>query len=561
MNETDAKQIFNNAQKNFTDKKFSIARDLWLQILNFYPKNLSVLRNVALTYFYEKKLPSAEEFLKKIISINLSDPNALTMLILILEEQDKISEAKKLIQLGLDKNILDNHWKLKMKTMLPIIKLNKDEVKNSRQDVERNIDNILNDKIEYKFDLDKHLIKPLQFSLSYDQFDNLEINKKCVNFFKKIYPQLNKVYKIENISSDKIRIGFISEYFTDHTIGKLFKGIILKLDKKKFEVIVFHTEKTKEGKILNELKDAEKNNFIKNKFLPSSFTDKQKIILNQKLDILFYPEIGLSLQLYYLSFIKLATIQITSWGHPETTNNPAMDYFLSSKLIEAKDSQKNFSEKLLYLDYLPMYYYTPSVKKTIDKKQLSKNNIYSCPQTLQKIHPDFDLIVGEILEKDQQALIYFIKDHYNVLYKKLLERFKQNKKIDLERVKFLDGLNWEQYINHCGEASVLLDPIYFSAGNSFYESVFYGTPTITMPTKYTKSRLVLGAYNQIDISDLDFKPIASSSDEYVMKALEISNDKNLYDLKQNIQSKAKKNLYENDAAILNIEKVFENIIN
>ena len=183
MNETDAKEIFNNAQKNFTDKKFSIARDLWLQILNFYPKNLSVLRNVALTYFYEKKLPSAEEFLKKIISINLSDPNALTMLILILEEQDKISEAKKLIQLGLDKNILDNHWKLKMKTMLPIIKLNKDEVKNSRQNVERNIDNILNDKIEYKFDLDKHLIKPLQFGLSYDQFDNLEINKKCVNFF------------------------------------------------------------------------------------------------------------------------------------------------------------------------------------------------------------------------------------------------------------------------------------------------------------------------------------------------------------------------------------------
>ena len=64
---------------------------------------------------------------------------------------------------------------------------------------------------------------------------------------------------------------------TDHTIGKLFKGIILKLDKNKFEVIVFHTEKTKKGIILNQLKDAEKNGIIKNYFLPGNFNEKQKI--------------------------------------------------------------------------------------------------------------------------------------------------------------------------------------------------------------------------------------------------------------------------------------------
>ena len=106
------------------------------------------------------------------------------------------------------------------------------------------------------------------------------------------------------------------------------------------------------------MKKGEKNNLIKNYFLPKNFSEKQKIILNEKLDILFYPEIGLSLQLYYLSFIRLAKIQMTSWGHPETTSNSSIDYFLTSKLIEEKNSQKNFSERLLYLDYLPMYYYT-----------------------------------------------------------------------------------------------------------------------------------------------------------------------------------------------------------
>ena len=207
-----------------------------------------------------------------------------------------------------------------------------------------------------------------------------------------------------------------------------------------------------------------------------------------------------------------------------------------------------------------MYYYTPLVKNKINKTELSQNNIYSCPQTLQKLHPEFDSIIGEILDKDKKGIIYFIKDANNALYKKIVERFKKNKKIDLDRVKFLDGLNWEEYINLCGRSSVLLDPIYYGAGNSFYESVFYGTPTITMPTQYTKTRLVLGAYKQIDISNLDFNPIAKSKDEYVMKAVEICNNKNLYDLKQNIQLRSKKNLYEKEEVIPNFEEVFEKIV-
>jgi predicted O-linked N-acetylglucosamine transferase (SPINDLY family) len=52
---------------------------------------------------------------------------------------------------------------------------------------------------------------------------------------------------IKNAPSSKIKLGFISEYLTDHTIGKLFKGIILKIDKKKFEVFVFTQNRQKKG--------------------------------------------------------------------------------------------------------------------------------------------------------------------------------------------------------------------------------------------------------------------------------------------------------------------------
>ena len=167
------------------------------------------------------------------------------------------------------------------------------------------------------------------------------------------------------------------------------------------------------------------------------------------------------------------------------------------------------------------------------------------------------MVIGKILKEDKKGILYFIKDLKNTYYKKLLNRFKKNKDIDIERVRFLDGLNWESYINHCGQASVLLDPLYFGAGNSFYESMFYGTPTVTKPTNYTKSRLVLGAYKQMELKDA---PIVNTLEEYVDAAIKIANDKNLYDLKNYYNSKAKEKLFEYKLSIPDLEKIFTNIV-
>jgi len=558
VQEAEAKKKFEIAQKSFDNKSYKKAQEIWSEIINYYPKNLSVLRNLSLAFYYDNNLEQAEIILKRIILINKKEPNALTMLILILEDQDKIDEAKKYIDIGLSEKLLNEHWKIKKILILPTIFKDLKDIDDSRTKLKKNIDEILSSDEKISLDIDTQLIKPVQFDLSYNQYDNLEINKKCINFYRKIYPQLNKINSLKKTTNSKISIGFVSEYLTDHTIGKLFKGIILNLDKNKFDIKIFHTTKTKKGKIYQELIDSEKIGQIKNYTLPVKFGDKQKVISNENLDILFYPEIGLSLELYYLSFIKLASYQVTSWGHPETTGNNTVNYFLTSKLIEDFGSEKNFSENLLYADYLPMYYYTPNVNNILKKEELSKNNIYSCPQTLFKIHPDFDLILGKILEEDKKAKLYFIKDLNKTYYKKLLNRFRKNKKIDLNRIEFIEGLSWENYINHCGQASVLLDPLYFGAGNSFYESMFYGTPTVTKPTKYTKSRLVLGAYNQMEMKEA---PIVESIDDYVKKAVEIANYKNLYELKNNYIEKAKIKLYENKKIISNLEKIFTKIVN
>ena len=131
------------------------------------------------------------------------------------------------------------------------------------------------------------------------------------------------------------------------------------MDVSKFEVCVFHSENTKKSQIFEEFLYAEINLNIKNIILPKKFNKKLELIDKENLDIAFFPEIGMSTEFYFLSFVRLAKTQITSWGHPITTANESIDYFLSSKLLETDKAQKRFSEKLILFDYLPMFFYKP----------------------------------------------------------------------------------------------------------------------------------------------------------------------------------------------------------
>ena len=258
--------------------------------------------------------------------------------------------------------------------------------------------------------------------------------------------------------------------------------------------------------------------------------------------------------------MRLAKYQLTSWGHPETTVNPNIDFFLSSKLLEKNlnESQKHYSEKLLLCEYLPMFYSKPKIKKIKDS-EIQSNNIYSCPQTLFKLHPDFDEIILKIIKNDKKANIFFIKGKEFLLAEKIYTRLSKKIVNEMDRIHFIDSLTNEEYINHCGRASVLLDPLYFGAGNSFHESMFYGTPTITMPNQFLRSRIVDGAYKQMKI---DNPPVVESIDDYVSTAIDFANTKPkiLLERKKYYAECAEKFLFKNNEALKSFQNILINIV-
>ena len=357
-----AKKNFEEGIKFFQKKDFKQAQLYFEKTLEAAPNSSPTLENLSKSYLETGDYEKAEKILKYFISLNKEDDQiAYKLLYEIYSTLNKYDELKNLTKTAINKNKFDNEFQLKSRLFYPNFFNSLEEIDQIRKNFTDEVEKLIQNEKVPNLDLSEKLFKPPNFELSYDGYDNLEINKKLIKLYNKIYPGLESIGEYSFSKNEKIKIGFISEFFSDHTIAKLFKGIIYKLNKENFEVYVFHSNKTLPGKIFNEINESVVSYNYENIILPKDFHEKIKTIRDKNLDLLLYPDIHMSTNLYYLTLLRLAKFQITSWGHPETTGNNKIDFFLSSKLLETEGYQNNFSENVLLSNYLPMYFYKPKI--------------------------------------------------------------------------------------------------------------------------------------------------------------------------------------------------------
>jgi len=550
-----SQSLFKEGVENLRNRNFDKAENCFEELKKIHPTNKDVLNNLLISCFQNKKFEKSEKIFQNMLDLGLKDKNLIEFLLLILKQQDKIEKVIEII--SKEKKIINKKFQLLEKFERPAIPMSKCEINIIRKNTLEKVNQAITDN-DLQLTIDDQYLDPPMFYYTYDNEDNLELSQKLNELFKKTYLELQNKFKPKSNDNKKIKIGFISEYFSNHTIEKLFKGLIFNLDTSLFDINVFYLDNGKG--FSQEFLQEEKKGKIKNFQLPRLFKEKIDLILNQNLDIVFYPDVGMSSQLYYLTFLRLGKYQLTSWGHPETTGNSNIDYFLSSKLLEINkhEAQNHYSEKLILCDYLPMYLSRPNIKK-INDDELKSKNIYSCLQTLFKLHPDFDEVLLGILKKDQKAKIFFIKDKNETFYKKIFHRLKKKLSYNIDRIIFINQLEKTEYIHQCGRSSVLLDPLYFGSGNSFHESMVYGTPTITMPTKFLRTKVVEGAYKQMKIKN---PPVVDNIEDYISKAVEIANTNSnkLLELKKYYAECAEKYLFENKEALKSFQDIMINIV-
>lgn len=575
------KDFFLKANNYLLDKKYLQAESMYSELLIKYPKKESLYYNLGFIYLNLKNYEKGILILLKFISFEKKIDDKFYILLSVLYEKSKniirsirylkinynknpekksfkIAKLyKKIDQIELSDKYLDKCYEISNNKFykiyklfnFPIIYYNNNFYEKKRNVLIKSLKNL----IKESFTLTKNqLIDNPIFLHTYNNFNNAELNLLIKDFFISKFDFLKKDYKRIKNKEKKIKLGVISEFLSFHTIGKIFSEIIINLDKSIYEVIIFHSKYTTDS----EIKTNIDSNF-KSITLPSDQEEKIKIILNQNLNIIFYPDIGMSTDLLYITYLKLADKQIVSWGHPDTTGNNNMDYFISSKYFEQEgvNSSKNYTEKLIKLNSIPTYFNYPD---NIVRKRKTLKNVYCCPQSIYKFHPDFDEIILGILKKDKKAKIILVKDNLSI-YKKLKKRLLLKNPDIYKRIFFLNRGDKNFYISLCSLSSVLLDPLHFGSATTFYESMTVGTPTISLPGDFLRSRTIKGFYDQMQINSSLL--IAKDKDDYIDKSIFLATniEENLK-LREELKNSAKKKLFENKKVIKEFNDLFQKVL-
>jgi predicted O-linked N-acetylglucosamine transferase (SPINDLY family) len=295
----------------------------------------------------------------------------------------------------------------------------------------------------------------------------------------------------------------------------------------------------------------------------TSYDDLQaarKTIADLSLDILFFQDIGMEPLSYLLAFSRLAPVQCTCFGHPDTTGIPNLDYFISSENYETDGAEDHYSERLLLLPNAGTlsYYYRPPAPSGRGREAFGLNandRIYLCPQTLFKIQPVMDDIFQAILKKDPAAKIVLIDSGK---LRPALERRLSSKLSELlERVIFIKTLPYEDFLSLISCSDVVLDTVHFNGQNTSLESFAMSIPVVTMPGRMQRERHTYGMYMAMGFMEL----VAANTEEYVAFALRVANDSEYHRYCQSRIAESCSILFENMEFVRNCEKAFQTMIN
>lgn len=252
-----------------------------------------------------------------------------------------------------------------------------------------------------------------------------------------------------------------------------------------------------------------------------TITKNVEFVGNQRYDIIIYPDLHMDCKTSGLSLFKLAPIQLTTFGHSETSGT--CDYFINSVYFEGVNPQENYTEKLILIPSLNMRY-SNVIEQNIKQnyKPLSHfllpndKRLYLFSASFFKCGKEMFDIFNGILEKDENGLLLFTRlgEKYDTDFYKAIENYIKPEL--LRRIVFLPRLSCFELMNLNSLVNVSLDAYPFGSLNTSLECFEEGLPVICWPTNKTNGRFTKGFYDKMGIGD---RFVVNSIEEYIEKAI------------------------------------------
>lgn len=288
-----------------------------------------------------------------------------------------------------------------------------------------------------------------------------------------------------------IRVGIVSAHISSHSVWHaITRGWFAHFDPTQIALHGFHLGRKSDDETA--FARAHTASFV---YGEHRFSDWVRDIQAVQPDVLIYPAIGMDNMSANLASLRLAPVQMASWGHPETTGLPTIDYYISAEAFEPSDADPAYSENLIRLPrlgvaFLPQHA-TPRPPDLAALGIDPDRPIILCPGAPFKYAPDKDHLLAAIARHGQ--LIFFHTKNNSPLSHRLEQRLTARfAALGLDfatHAKFIPFQNMEGFYGLLARADVCLDTIGFSGFNTAMQALGQGAPLVGYEGAFMRGRL------------------------------------------------------------------------
>ena len=365
------------------------------------------------------------------------------------------------------------------------------------------------------------------FYLAYQGRNDRELQAEYGSFVCEImarrYPQYAQPLPMPPVAG-RLRIGILSAFFADHSNWKTpIRGWVENIDRTRFQVFGYHAGSASDRN--TEIARRVCDQFVED--LPLEALARK--IREDALHVLIFPGIGLDHIAIKLAALRLAAVQCNSWGHPDTSGMPTIDYYLSSDLMEPDDGQDHYTERLVRLPNISINYLPPdNAVLPLARKDFGLPEdkvLYSCAQSLFKYLPQFDFIFPRIAQQVRDARFVFFSAQKSTrltdMFVRRISRAFEHAGLDaasrLIVMPRMDNAVFQAATRVC---DVYLDSVEWSGCNTTLEALACHLPVITNRASTMRGRHTYAFLKMMGFDEL----IANDLESYVKLAIRMGAD-------------------------------------
>jgi len=421
--------------------------------------------------------------------------------------------------------------RLRAELRLPIVYRSEEELAEYRQRFSESLDRIAAelrlDTAEQRRASAGAVANWTNFYLAYQSGNDLELQRRYGQLARRImtacYPQWAEARPSPH--PGRLRIGYASKVFRANAVSSLSLGWLRGHDRQSFEVFAYNLGSFEDNVSARFRAASEHYRFLPRADVAAAASN----IAADRLDLLVYPDVGMTAFSSGLAALRLAPVQCASWCHPVTTGLPSVDYFLSGDLMEPAGAEAHYSERLVRLPNMGVAYEWPGIPaQTSSRAEFGLADdavVYLCCQSLFKYLPRHDHVWPAIAQQAPNARFVFLEhpepDITQIFRRRMEEAFARDG-VEAERhCRFLPMQAYLPYLRLMAVSDVFLDSLGWSGGNTSYEAAALELPMVTLPGEFMRGRHCYGIQRMMGVTEL----VARDEQHYVALAARLGRDK------------------------------------